>query len=153
MHDVLAWYIAGPLFGLCVVAMYALTNRRLGASGSYLHIGKALLGRGPVEWWRVWFLGGLLLGAAGAAASQGRLGEGGYGALAAALPAGTLAPVLLVGGVLIGYGARYAGGCTSGHGIAGCSSLSQGSFVTTSVFFAVAVAVTWTIHLLSGGLL
>lgn len=152
MEDVLAWYIAGPLIGLCTVAMYALTNRRLGVSGSYLHVGKALLRRGPVERWRVWFFGGLLLGAAAAAAQQGRFAEGGYGALGATLSAGALVPALLIGGVLIGYGARYAGGCTSGHGVAGCSSLSPGSFVTTSTFFATALVVTWAIHLLTGGI-
>jgi uncharacterized protein len=151
--DVLAWYLAGPLFGLCVVAMYLLTNRRLGVSGSYLHLGKALVRRGPIERWRVWFFAGLLLGAAGTSAAQGTLSEGGYGALAVALAPGALAAVLLVGGVLIGYGARYAGGCTSGHGISGCSSLSQGSLVTTSAFFATAVIVTWAVHLLSGRLL
>lgn len=153
MDHVLAWYIAGPLIGLCVVALYALTNRRLGVSGSYLHISKALLRRGPIERWRVWFLGGLLLGAAGAATAQGRFGEGGYGHLGEVLGPSALAPALLVGGVLIGYGARYAGGCTSGHGVSGCSSLSTGSFASTATFFSTAVVVTWTVHLLTGGLL
>jgi uncharacterized protein len=149
----LPWYLGGPAFGLCVAALYLTANQRLGVSGSYLHIGKALARRPGVQAWRLWFFGGLLLGAAGAAAAMGRFGEGGYGQLAAVLPATGLVPVLLVGGVLIGYGARYAGGCTSGHGVAGCSSLSAGSAVTTVTFFATAVGVTWLLHLLTGGAL
>lgn len=153
MQPYLPWYIGGPIFGLCVAALYLLNNQRLGVSGSYLHLGKLVLRRGGVQPWRLWFFGGLLLGSAGAAASRGAFAEGGYGRLAEVLPTTALVPVLLVGGVLIGYGARYAGGCTSGHGISGCSSLSEGSYVTTGVFFATAVGVTWVLHLLFGGAL
>ena len=153
MQPYVPWYIGGPIFGLCVAALYALTNQRLGVSGSYLHIGKAVMRRGGVQPWRIWFFGGLLLGSAGAAISQGAFAEGGYGRLAELLPAGTLVPVLVVGGILIGYGARFAGGCTSGHGISGCSSLSQGSVTTTAVFFSTAVGVTWLLYLLSGGVM
>ena len=149
----LPWYVGGPIFGLCVAALYALTSQRLGVSGSYLHLGKVVLRRPGAQAWRLWFFGGLLLGSAGAALSRGAFGQGGYGQLANALPPALLLPVLLLGGVMIGYGARFAGGCTSGHGISGCSSLSQGSFTTTAVFFSTAVAATWVLHLLSGGAL
>lgn len=153
MQPYVPWFIGGPLFGLCVATLYVLTNQRLGVSGSYLHLGKVVMRRPGAQAWRIWFFGGLLLGAAGAAASQGAFGEGGYGRLAEVVTPGALVPVLLIGGVLIGYGARYAGGCTSGHGISGCSSLSPGSFTTTAVFFATAVAATWVLHLLTGGAL
>lgn len=153
MDGYLPWYVGGPAFGICVAALYLIGNQRLGVSGSYLHVGKLLLGRPGAQPWRVWFLGGLLLGSAAAAAASGRFAEGGYGHLATVLPPLPLAAVLLTGGVLIGYGARFAGGCTSGHGISGCSSLSGGSFVTTAVFFTTAVAVTWIVHLLTGGIL
>jgi uncharacterized membrane protein YedE/YeeE len=53
--------------------------------------------------------------------------------------------------VLIGYGARWAGGCTSGHGISGCSAGSPESFAATATFFLVAIVVTVVVHLLSGG--
>lgn len=61
MEDVLVWYVAGPVFGLLVVALYAVSNQRLGVSGSYLHLGFTLGGR-PAEAWRLWFLGGLFAG-------------------------------------------------------------------------------------------
>jgi uncharacterized membrane protein YedE/YeeE len=153
MQPYVPWYVGGPVFGLCVAALYLLANQRLGVSGSYLHLTKIMMRRPGAQAWRVWFLGGLLVGAAGAAWSRGDFGTGGYGHLAQVLPLGALAPTLLLAGVLIGYGARYAGGCTSGHGISGCSSLSEGSFTTTAVFFSTAVGVTWLLYLLSGGAL
>lgn len=43
--------------------------------------------------------------------------------------------LLLAGGFLVGFGARYAGGCTSGHGISGISNLQKASLVSTIGFF------------------
>lgn len=48
--------------------------------------------------------------------------------------------VLILGGWLAGFGTRMAGGCTSGHGLSGCSSLWTSSLVATAVFFGTAVA-------------
>lgn len=44
--------------------------------------------------------------------------------------------ILLVGGILIGFGARYAGGCTSGHAISGLSNLQLPSLIAVIGFFA-----------------
>ena len=151
MDPIVPWYIGGPVFGSCVAALYLVVNRRLGVSGSLLHLSKLVLRRGGVEAWRLWFLGGLVGGSALAAAAAGRFGEGGYGTLGLALSTPALVAVLAIAGLLVGYGARYAGGCTSGHGITGCSSLSGGSMVTTGVFFSTAVGVTWVLYLVSAG--
>lgn len=43
--------------------------------------------------------------------------------------------VALSGGVIMGFGARWAGGCTSGHGISGASQLSITSWVAAICFF------------------
>lgn len=43
--------------------------------------------------------------------------------------------LLLIGGVLVGFGARYAGGCTSGHSISGISNLQLPSLIATIGFF------------------
>lgn len=51
-------------------------------------------------------------------------------------------PVLFVGGVLVGLGTRLAGGCSSGHGLSGCSRLQPVSLVATGVFFGTAVVVS-----------
>lgn len=50
--------------------------------------------------------------------------------------------VLLVGGVLVGFGTRMAGGCTSGHGLSGCSRLQPGSLVATATFLGTAIGVS-----------
>jgi uncharacterized membrane protein YedE/YeeE len=43
---------------------------------------------------------------------------------------------LLIAGVLVGFGARYGSGCTSGHGICGLSRLSPRSLIATICFMA-----------------
>ena len=43
--------------------------------------------------------------------------------------------LLLVGGLLIGFGTRYAGGCTSGHAISGLSDLQMPSLIAVIGFF------------------
>jgi len=50
--------------------------------------------------------------------------------------------VLLVGGILIGFGTRLGGGCTSGHALSGCSRFQTGSFVGTAAFFGTAIVVS-----------
>lgn len=54
---------------------------------------------------------------------------------------------LLGGGVLVGVGVRMAGGCTSGHGLSGCSRLQPGSLVTTASFFGTGIAVSYLLEL------
>jgi uncharacterized membrane protein YedE/YeeE len=146
----LPWWVAGPGIGLCVVALYALANVKLGVSGGWLQLVLLAERRILTEPWRLWFTGALVGGAFLAAL----LGAGrvtGYGALSRHLSAPVLTLLLVVVGVLIGYGARWAGGCTSGHGISGCSAGSPESFAATATFFAVAIVVTFVVHALSGG--
>ncbi len=146
----LPWWVAGPGIGLCVVALYALANVKLGVSGGWLQLVLLAQGRRVTEGWRLWFTGGVVVGAF-AAAFLGTGHVSGYGRLSEVLPAPLLAGVLLVVGLLIGYGARWAGGCTSGHGISGCSAGSPESIAATATFFGVAIVVTAVVHLLTGG--
>ena len=53
--------------------------------------------------------------------------------------------VLFGGGVLVGIGTRMAGGCSSGHGLSGCSRGEPVSLVATAVFFGTAVAVSFLV--------
>ena len=69
------------------------------------------------------------------------------------VPLPALIPILFAAGVLMGYGARWAGGCTSGHGVCGTSVLSPGSIAATATFMATAIAVTFILHILTGGAL
>lgn len=50
---------------------------------------------------------------------------------------------LFVGGVLVGFGTRLAGGCSSGHGLSGCGRLRPVSILATAVFFGAAVVVSF----------
>lgn len=69
---------------------------------------------------------------------------------ALATPAGLV--VMVAGGFLLGFGARWAGGCTSGHAITGLADLQLPSLVAVLGFFAGGLLVTWVLlPLLLGG--
>lgn len=55
--------------------------------------------------------------------------------------------ILLFGGFLIGFGTRMGGGCTSGHGLSGCSRLQPGSLVGTAAFFGTAILVSFLLEM------
>lgn len=55
----------------------------------------------------------------------------------------TMIAVLFIGGVLVGFGTRLAGGCSSGHGLSGCGRLRPVSILATAVFFGTAVFVSF----------
>jgi len=55
--------------------------------------------------------------------------------------------VLFLGGILVGFGTRLGGGCTSGHGLSGCSRLQIGSLVGTAAFFGTAIVVSLLLDL------
>ena len=151
LPDQLPWWVAGPAIGLCVVAMYGLLNVKLGVSGGWLQLIFLAERRAVTEGWRIWFNGGLVLGAVAAAVLGSAPSAQGYGDLGRALSPGALAPVLALTGLAMGYGARWAGGCTSGHGISGCSAGSPQSLVATATFFAVAVVTALGLHAVTGG--
>lgn len=53
--------------------------------------------------------------------------------------------VLLIAGVMVGFGARWAGGCTSGHAIVGLSNLELPSLISVVGFFIGGLVMTWFI--------
>jgi uncharacterized protein len=91
---------------------------------------------------------GVILGGTVFAAAAGGPDFHGYGYLTDHLHGGAqawIAPILLVSGLLIGYGAKVAGGCTSGNGLSGTATLSRASLAATGTFFATAIVVTLVI--------
>ena len=58
------------------------------------------------------------------------------------------ATLLAFGGILVGFGARLAGGCPSGHGLSGLSTLSPGSLIAVPSFMATGVVLTYILELL-----
>ena len=60
-------------------------------------------------------------------------------------------PLMILAGLLVGFGAVWGGGCTSGHGVCGLSRLSKRSFVATGVFMTTAVVTVFIIrHIIAG---
>ena len=53
--------------------------------------------------------------------------------------------VMVLGGFLVGFGTRYAGGCTSGHAIMGLSNLQLPSLIATICFMIGGFLMTWVI--------
>lgn len=63
---------------------------------------------------------------------------------AASFGEGAWAPLILVaGGVLVGFGTRMAGGCTTSHALCGVSRMQSGSLLATAAFFAAGVATSF----------
>src|SRR4051794_32625479 len=118
-HAQLAWYIGGPVVGLCVVAMRWLLNERLGATGAWSDVVERVSGRGGALGVRGWLLLGLIVGGLVYALVAGGPGFHGYGWVTDHLDGAAAVGVLFGAGLLIGYGAKTAGGCTSGNGLTG----------------------------------
>ncbi|MBA2752868.1 MAG: YeeE/YedE family protein [Chloroflexia bacterium] len=149
----LPWFVVGPLMGFTVAGLYALANLHLGVSGAYVQIVDAVRGR-PTGARRLRFLGGTFAGTAVVAVLGTSPQAGwGYGRLGELLSPSALAVVLFAGGVLVGFGARWAGDCTSGHGLTGCSTRSPGSLLAVASFMVSAIAITWLLRLWAGGAL
>ena len=153
--DVKQWspYVVGALIGLLNLGSLLVSKKPLGASTSFLKIGGMIykqFDRTEVEKneyyqkkepkvdWGVMLITGVVVGAFVSSALSGdfeltaipdmwsKSFPGGFGIRFLAA---------LFGGVLLGIGARWAGGCTSGHGISGTSLLSVISWVATLCFF------------------
>jgi uncharacterized membrane protein YedE/YeeE len=146
LHHQLPWYLAGPLLGLCVVACRLLLNGRLGVTGGYSEVIGRLASRSLRLDWRGCMLVGIVLGGTLFAVIAGGPDFHGYGWLTASLTGSDrwiVAPILVVAGVLIGYGAKLAGGCTSGNGLSGNAMLSRASLAATATFFGTAIVVSF----------
>ena len=131
--------IGGLLIGLSAVLLMLLTGRIAGISGIF---GGLLNWRGEDKGWRVAFIVGLIL----APVIAGAIG---YGMAPPRLPGNWV--IVVVAGLLVGFGTRLGGGCTSGHGICGIGRLSTRSIVATVVFMATAVITVAITHHVLGG--
>ena len=125
----IASLLGGALIGLSAVLLMGATRRIAGVSGIAARLFPPYEDREFAG--RLAFVAGLI-----AAPLLVRLVTG-------SLPAQTIAagtPVLIVAGLLTGFGAIWGSGCTSGHGVCGLSRLSVRSLVATLTFMATGVA-------------
>ncbi len=135
-QDWIAGLFGGLMIGTAAAMLLILNGRIAGISGI---LGGAVEGRNLPE--GLAFLAGLV----GAPALLA-LGGGAPG-----ISVTTSAPLLLAGGLLVGFGTRLGAGCTSGHGVCGISRLSPRSLVATGVFMAVAAVVVFLMRHVAGG--
>jgi uncharacterized membrane protein YedE/YeeE len=144
------WYIAGPLLGLVIVGLRASVNKPLGALGGYIEVvenARKPSGLGFRSFLLLGFIAGGFLFAVLSGKFTPTLGYGRLDRLFAGASAAEFA-VLAAAGTVMGFGARMAGGCTSGHGICGTSLGSPASLVATATFFGTAVGVAHLLALL-----
>jgi hypothetical protein len=110
--------VIGKLIGL---GLMATINQRIGVMGGYSNVLERATGRAAELNWRWWFLFGVLGGSLvwRLLAGESNVGDG-YGWLSRTFDDDAIvAAALFGGGILIGFGAKTAGGCTAGNGIGG----------------------------------
>jgi uncharacterized protein len=131
--------VGGMLIGLSAVLLMVLTGRIAGISGIF----GGLIRPGTSDHgWRLAFVAGLVLAPLVA-------GVIGHAMPAPQMPASWI--VIVASGLMVGFGTRLGGGCTSGHGICGMARLSVRSITATAIFMAAAlVVVALTRHVLGG---
>ena len=144
-----AW-LSGILIGLVVPLLYLLVGKGFGISTSLQQVGAMCVPNSKLDYfskfdrfangWTMVFVVGIAIGGfIGARFLSTQPIE----LLPESYANATGAIKLLVGGFFVGLGARYAGGCTSGHSITGISNLNWPSLIATIFFFVGGLAVTW----------
>ncbi len=126
--------IGGLLIGMASALMLLFNGQIAGISGI---VGGLLARKASEVGWRAVFVAGLLLGAFGYMLAVG-------GAIPVRIEASL--PVMVVAGLLVGFGTRLGSGCTSGHGISGIARFSKRSIVATLIFIATAVITVFLTH-------
>jgi len=121
--------LGGMLIGLAAALLLVFNGRIAGISGILGGLLEAAEG-----WsWRGVFLLGMVLGGVGLLIFA-----------PATVPGAAIdsLPLLAVAGLLVGFGTRMGGGCTSGHGVCGLSRLSTRSLTATVIFMGAAMLTT-----------
>ena len=166
------WYIAGTIIGLTVPTLLLAGNKRLGISSTLRQICAACVPAGipflQYDWkkdrWNLYFVAGILIGGfLGGMVFRNpesvAISEKTFDMLVSNIVVDDkLIPtelfswqslatlrgflIIVVGGFLVGFGTRYAQGCTSGHGIMGLASLQWPSLVATICFFVGGIIVS-----------
>lgn len=116
--------LGGLVLGVAISLLILFDGRVAGIAGI---LGRSFGARGEELSWRLYFLGGLVVGGL----LWRLISPGVFGA-----PSATGLLTLALGGFLVGVGTTLGNGCTSGHGLCGISRLSPRSIVATLVFVA-----------------
>jgi hypothetical protein len=120
--------IGGALIGLSAVLLMALNGRIAGISGVF---SGSVFAKSGDKLWRILFVVGLIAAPALWTLTQG------------AQPPFEITqnwPLIIAGGLLVGFGTRLGSGCTSGHGVCGLSRLSPRSMASVALFMGAGMA-------------
>lgn len=128
----------GVLIGLSAAMLWLANGRIAGISGI---IGNLKWASAGDTGWRVAFLAGLVLGPLLYAALAGT----------PVIRVDATVHVIVVGGLLVGFGTRLGGGCTSGHGVCGLARLSPRSLAATCLFMTAGFVTVFLARHLTGG--
>ena len=121
--------IGGSLIGLGSILALAASGKVPGISGVVARLLKPKTGDIA---WRALFLLGLIVGAGISFACYAP-------AAVFEIPGGRTLPVLAIAGLIVGFGTRIGGGCTSGHGVCGIGSGARDSIIATITFMAAGI--------------
>lgn len=136
MHDFLIAFIGGLILGLSVVGYLYVNGRIAGISGL---IGQVLNSKTMFKTPAIWFLSGLILTPFI------------YGLFVQPEIELNASPLMMiVAGLLVGFGTRLGSGCTSGHGICGISRLSKRSIIATMTFMFTGFVAVYIIRHITG---
>jgi len=157
------WWAGALALGALAVGYFVVVRRSFGVSGAVSRVVDALTGPGPepthgcgsepgaeapppvVSAYATFLLaivGGSLLAVLTGGGWQPTMSVGPT-FHAAFEPGLASAAALVLGGTLVGFGTRMAGGCTSGHGLCGTGRLQIPSIVATATFFGAGVGVSF----------
>ena len=175
LHAPWPWYVAGPLIGLMVPLMLFIGNRSFGISNNLRHLCAITQPKQvevhffKYNWkehtWSLVFvigtgLGGFLAGIVFADPNPVQVSSAAIAMFQSwgfAAPSGQFVPpeifdptlrnltLLFASGVLVGFGTRYAAGCTSGHAITGLSTLQLSSLYAVLGIFAGGIFSSWVL--------
>jgi uncharacterized membrane protein YedE/YeeE len=153
------WWLAGPLIGLTVGLLLVFGGRSLGVSSSFRHLCTLLLPNSRLPYlahnnvkaqaWNLLFVLGIALGAFLAVRF---LSSAPVEFLPLHYHSASGALKLVAGGFLVGFGTRWARGCTSGHAIMGLASFQKPSLYAVLSFFAGGLLAAGVALLWNGGL-
>lgn len=145
------WYVTGPLIGLMVPALLLFAGKTWGISGSFRDIGAICSPNTKIKYlqydwrknmWKIVLALGVVIGGF---VGNFLLSTEPVPFLPKAFYSVPGVIMLVIGGILVGFGTRYADGCTSGHSIMGMSNLQLSSLIATICFFIGGLIMTWLI--------
>ena len=133
--------LGGVLIGIASTLLMLVLGRVMGATGILAGL---LQPASRAEFgWRAALIAGMVTGPLLVLAATGQMP-------AVQVPVSTTA--LVLGGLIVGVGVTYGGGCTSGHGVCGIARLSPRSVVATATFMIFTAATVYVVrHVIPGG--